>query len=593
MGGVAHRQDHSRTPTLPDPILSKAHSVNAMDTSAETPPAAPTRRRAWAFLGVAAAVLLLLALTPPYLNVNRLQRRIAASMSASLGRPVHLDRVTLHLLPLPGFTLENLVVSEDPAFGDEPVIRANTVDITLRLSSLWRRQVELSSIRFVEPSLNLVRNPAGRWNLQTLLNHAAAASSTPTNLGAPSSTTVSSSSKVGSQSSPAFPYIEATDARVNIKLGNEKEPFSLTEADFALWLPDASGWRVRLEGKPARTDQNINDPGILKLQGSLQRADTMAQVPVALTASWEGAPLGEASRLLSGNDAGWRGKLTVNATLNGPLGQAKLTLLTHIEELRRADFVPAHDLELLIDCSATADITSAIASAPACKLTSPAAKTLRIDAVADTADLSRLTQPDALLGLRVGSPTLPESFVLDAARLFSQRIPATATGSGNLSGSMIFTAGEGGASPFWQGSVHGEVGLLPGLPAPKDTKPGPAQHPDLIVDGTPSGFLLEPLNLMPPGSASPLLLTATVTPASYTFHLTGTATTAEMQSLMSAMPPLAEGLDAVLPLPAPAIAPPSPPKPLKLDITCTRAWRSHQICTQSAAPEPTRKKRRR
>ena len=65
--------------------------------------------------GVVLAVLLLLALTPPLLNVNRLRRRIADSMSASLGRPVHLDRVTVHLLPVPGFTLENLVVSEDPA----------------------------------------------------------------------------------------------------------------------------------------------------------------------------------------------------------------------------------------------------------------------------------------------------------------------------------------------------------------------------------------------------------------------------------------------------------------------------------------------
>ena len=30
------------------------------------------------------------------------------------GRPVHLDRVSLNLLPLPGFILENFVVEEDP-----------------------------------------------------------------------------------------------------------------------------------------------------------------------------------------------------------------------------------------------------------------------------------------------------------------------------------------------------------------------------------------------------------------------------------------------------------------------------------------------
>ena len=105
-----------------------------LDTTPEAvsqPIAGKYRRRV---LWTLAALLLLLALvlTPPLVTVNRLHRRIAASMSASLGRPVHLDRVHLHLLPVPGLTLENLVVSEDPAFGYEPTIRANVVEVTLR-----------------------------------------------------------------------------------------------------------------------------------------------------------------------------------------------------------------------------------------------------------------------------------------------------------------------------------------------------------------------------------------------------------------------------------------------------------------------------
>src|ERR1700756_1861917 len=106
-------------------------------------------------------VLLLLALTPPLLNVSRYQRRIVTSMSESLGRSVHLDNVTLHLLPVPGFTLQNFVVSEDPAFGNEPTIRANEVIATLRLSSLWQQRVEFSRVKFEDPSVNLVRNADG------------------------------------------------------------------------------------------------------------------------------------------------------------------------------------------------------------------------------------------------------------------------------------------------------------------------------------------------------------------------------------------------------------------------------------------------
>src|SRR5471032_2777139 len=106
----------------------------------------PSRRtRKLARLGAALLLLAALVFAPPLFNVSRLQHRIAASISASLGRPVSMKSASLHLLPVPGFTLQDLVVSEDPAFGSEPTIRAGKVEVTLRPSSLWRRQVELSS----------------------------------------------------------------------------------------------------------------------------------------------------------------------------------------------------------------------------------------------------------------------------------------------------------------------------------------------------------------------------------------------------------------------------------------------------------------
>src|SRR5579859_2339185 len=92
---------------------------------------APRRRNFFSFgfalLYLFIACIIALAVLPPLLNVNRFKRRIVTS----LGRPVHLDSVTLVLLPFPGFKLENFVVAEDPAFGSEPVIRANEVEATL------------------------------------------------------------------------------------------------------------------------------------------------------------------------------------------------------------------------------------------------------------------------------------------------------------------------------------------------------------------------------------------------------------------------------------------------------------------------------
>ena len=142
-------------------------------------------RRRWLtgrllFLYAIVLAVLMVALLPPLINVNRFQRRIATSIGGSLGRPVHLDRVELSLLPLPGFTLENFVVSEDPAFGSEPIIRANSVRATLRLSSLWRKRVEFSKISFTEPSVNLVHLPNGKWNLESILAQASRIEAAPT-----------------------------------------------------------------------------------------------------------------------------------------------------------------------------------------------------------------------------------------------------------------------------------------------------------------------------------------------------------------------------------------------------------------------------
>src|SRR5438309_5759414 len=67
-------------------------------------------------------VILLLAFIPPLINVSRFQRRITRSISASIGRPVHFSRVSLSMFPSPGFTLENFVINEDPAFGYEPIL---------------------------------------------------------------------------------------------------------------------------------------------------------------------------------------------------------------------------------------------------------------------------------------------------------------------------------------------------------------------------------------------------------------------------------------------------------------------------------------
>ena len=546
------------------------------ETAEQTPPSR-VRVRLWWTAGIV-AVLLLLLLTPPLINVNRLRKRIAASMSASLGRPVHLDGVTLQLLPIPGFTLQNLVVSEDPAFGNEPVIRANTVEITLRPSSLWRRQVELSSIRFVEPSLNLVRNAQGQWNLQGLLMHAAQVNSAPTE-----------QSKAGP--APRFPYIEATNGRVNVKLADEKQPFSLIEADFALWLPSAEQWRVRLEGRPTRTDMNVANAGTMRLEGSLQRAATVGDVPVDLQATWHDAPLGEATKLLTGADAGWRGTLNVDATLTGPMSGAKLATGLHINDLRRADFVPVRLLDLNIECNGDVDATNAVVHDPSCTLPTPVPDdgkaAGRVVAIADAVQLEGLGALDrGVSGLRLGMTDVADSYVLDWARLFSQRIPVKDEPRGTVAGSVTYSAA---ATEGWQGEFHASVnGRRPWEPVAAST---PAETPEpltISVSANQMTLTLAPLNLMPAAKAAGLEVVGSATPQSYTLRLAGTGTAAEVRSVLGTLPPLGDGAEAALP-----VLKDASDKPVKVDVTCTRSWGAVQSCAAAAeSPKPVKRGRR-
>ena len=224
----------------------------------ETPPRERKRKRIWLALAALVAILAII-FVPPFLSVSRYKSRITHLISASLGRPVRLSSVEVRLLPRPGFLLTDLTVEEDPAYGAEPVLHANTVTASIRLLSLWRGRLEIDTISVDEASLNVVRAAAGRWNLDSLLRTA----------------TAQDLSAAGKENTPVrLPYLEATNSRINIKSGAEKLPFSLLEADILFWQQSPGDWRIRLRGQPARTDVSLDlaDTGLVASKSQARTA---------------------------------------------------------------------------------------------------------------------------------------------------------------------------------------------------------------------------------------------------------------------------------------------------------------------------------
>ena len=106
-----------------------------------------------------------------------------------------------------------------------------------------------------------------------------------------------------SESRPRFPYIEATNGRINFKYGLEKSVFSFTDADFTLWSPAENQWSMRLEARPVRTDMPVTDTGTVKAEATMQRAALLRDAPMKATVTWERVQLGNLTRLIYGEDA--------------------------------------------------------------------------------------------------------------------------------------------------------------------------------------------------------------------------------------------------------------------------------------------------
>jgi hypothetical protein len=298
-----------------------------------------TRTRVWAALS-AVTVILALLIVPPYVSISRYKNRISQVLAASIGRPVRLSSVELRILPRPSFVLTDLVVEEDPAYGAEPVLHANTVTASIRILPLWRGGLEISRISVDEASLNLVRTEAGHWNLDPFFRTAAAGAGTATG------------SDSGSRRTIPLPYLEATNSRVNVKKGVEKLPYSLVNADLSVWQESPGAWRVRLRGQPARTDVNLDlaDTGVVRMEASLRRAPELRQMPVHIDLDWREAQLGQLSRLILGSDEGWRGDLAGEVHLDGTGDAAQVKARLRASGVHRAEFAPASAMDFDASC---------------------------------------------------------------------------------------------------------------------------------------------------------------------------------------------------------------------------------------------------
>ena len=146
------------------------------------------------FLVIVVAVAIFVAT----FDVNKYRGTIQSQLEKRLGRPVLLGDMGLSLFP-PRFRVQNLAIADDTRFSpDAPFIKAQELDVSVKLLPLLHKQFEIDSLSLQRPSVNLIKNSAGVWNFASL-GHPAETSNTPPGAQQPQQTPPNQPASPGQQ----------------------------------------------------------------------------------------------------------------------------------------------------------------------------------------------------------------------------------------------------------------------------------------------------------------------------------------------------------------------------------------------------------
>ncbi len=268
-------------------------------------------KRKWLRAIVIGGVLLLVASFgfSRALRAGTVRRYLIAHLAASFGRPVDVSWFDFSLLDGARIEAHFVSVSDDPQFGNEYFLRSDTLTAGLRWTALFAGRFEFGPVSLSRPSLNLVRDADGHWNIERWLPP-------PTQ---PSSIPVSRPGFVGpintsSEVRAARPTrIDVDGGRINFKLGDNKSPFALVEVSGRVEQDGSGRWQLDLEARPMRAGVELQDIGLLRLRGSIAGTSARLQ-PADLNLTWRAASLADALRFVRQDDFGMRGLLDVDLT---------------------------------------------------------------------------------------------------------------------------------------------------------------------------------------------------------------------------------------------------------------------------------------
>jgi len=233
-----------------------------------------------------------------------IHKYLVAHLERAFGRTVEVSQFNILLLPSLVLDAEQVSIGEDPAFGNEYFLRAEHLTAGLRWSGLLRGHFEFGTLSLSRPSLILVRNDEGEWNLERWLP--------------PARSTLGAGSRFygpRAQETPSnrLQKIDIDDGRINFKIGDEKLPFAFLGVSGSVEQVSSGRWRLQLEAQPWRSGVTLQSTGTLLVRGDVAGTSARLQ-PAEVHLQWGKVSLADLFRLLRGQDYGVRGVFALDGT---------------------------------------------------------------------------------------------------------------------------------------------------------------------------------------------------------------------------------------------------------------------------------------
>jgi len=128
--------------------------------------------RKWIIGGVVVLLVLVIVVGVALVSLNGLIDRnkeyILAQVKEAVGRDVTVGDIGVSLWGGVGARLKQFSVADDPAFAKEPFVRAEDLQVNMKLLPLFRKEIEVSKVILHQPVINIIKDQQGQFNFSTI-----------------------------------------------------------------------------------------------------------------------------------------------------------------------------------------------------------------------------------------------------------------------------------------------------------------------------------------------------------------------------------------------------------------------------------------